>query len=63
MPTRFNTSSLTDPEEYLGGDGDITKALLVPEVFEGGDHVGLEVVPPEAKLLSITGSHLDGSLG
>ena len=37
----------------LGGDGDVTEALLVPEVFEGGDHVGLEVVPSQTELLVV----------
>ena len=42
-----------DISKYLGGDRDVTEALLVPEVFEGGDHVGLEVVPSEAELLVV----------
>jgi len=35
----------------LSGDGHVTKALLIPEVLEGGDHVGLEIVPTETELL------------
>ena len=40
-------------EEYLSCNGHITEAFLIPEVFEGGDHVGLEVVPAEAELLVV----------
>ena len=39
-------------------DGDVTEGLVGAEILERGHHVGLEVVPPEAKLLSITRSHL-----
>ena len=35
------------------GEGDVTEGLLIPQVLEGGHHVGLEVVPTEAKLLLI----------
>ena len=38
---------------YLSCDRHITEAFLVSEMFEGGDHVGLEVVPAEAELLII----------
>ena len=31
----------------------ICERLLVPEVLEAGDHVGLEVIPPKTKLLLI----------
>ena len=37
--------------KHLCGNGDITEALLIPEMFEGGDHVGLEIVPSETELL------------
>ena len=37
----------------LGGDGHVAEGLLVSEVFEGGHHVGLEVVPSQAELLLI----------
>ena len=42
----------------LSGDGDITKGLIGAEVLEGVYHVGLEIVPAETKLLSISRSHL-----
>ena len=35
----------------LSSDGDVTEGLLVPEVFEGGHHVSLEIVPAETELL------------
>ena len=38
---------------HLCGDGHVAKALLIPEVFEGGDHVGLEIVPSQTKLLLV----------
>ena len=44
----------------LSGDGHVAEGLLVPQMLEGGDHVGLEVVPAETKLL-IIGRH-PGSL-
>jgi len=37
----------------VAGDGHIRERLLVPEVLEAGHHVGLEVVPSQAKLLLI----------
>ena len=40
--------------KYLSGNGHITEALLISEVFEGGNHVGLEVIPAEAELLVIS---------
>ena len=39
--------------KYLGCNSHIAEALFIPEVFEGGDHVGLEVVPAEAELLVV----------
>jgi hypothetical protein len=43
----------------LRGDGDVTEGLVGAEILERRDHVGLEVVPPKAKLLlSISGRHL-----
>ena len=42
----------------LSGNGDVTEGLVVAEILEGGDHVGLEIVPAEAKLLGISRSHL-----
>ena len=35
----------------LGSDGHITERLLIPQVFEGGHHVGLEIIPAETELL------------
>ena len=46
--------------QYLGSNCDITEAFFVPEVLEGGDHVGLEVVPPEAELLVVSHGGLLG---
>jgi len=34
-------------------DGDVSERFLIPEVLEAGDHVGLEVVPSQAKLLLV----------
>merc|ERR1719445_942256 len=39
----------------VAGQGDVSERLLVSEVFEGRHHVGLEVVPSQAKLLLIAG--------
>ena len=39
---------------YLSGNGDVAEAFFVPQVFEGGNHVGLEVVPSEAELLVVS---------
>ena len=35
----------------VAGQGHVAERLLVPQVLEGGDHVGLEIVPAETKLL------------
>ena len=35
------------------GEGHVTEGLLVPQVLEGGHHVGLEVVPAETELLLV----------
>ena len=40
--------------KYLSCNGYIAEALLIPEVFEGGNHVGLEVIPAKAELLLIS---------
>ena len=37
-------------------DGHVREGLLISEVLEGSDHVGLEVVPAEAELLVVMGS-------
>ena len=50
----------------LGGDGNVTETLLVPQVLEGGHHVGLEVVPAEGELLVVRhrqGGWLEGRCG
>ena len=36
---------------YLRGNGHVTEALFIPEMLEGGDHIGLEIIPAETKLL------------
>ena len=37
----------------VAGDRHVGERLLVPQVLEAGDHVGLEVIPPKTKLLLI----------
>jgi len=37
----------------IAGNSHVSEGLFIPEMFEGGDHVGLEVVPSEAELLLI----------
>ena len=37
----------------LGGDGHVAEGLLIPQVLEAGDHVGLEIIPAEAELLVV----------
>ena len=37
----------------IAGNRNVTEGLLIPQVFEGGHHVGLEVVPSQAELLLI----------
>ena len=37
----------------LSGDGHVAEGLLVPQVLEGGHHVGLEVVPSQTELLLV----------
>ena len=44
----------------LGGDGHVAEGLLIPQVLEAGDHVGLEIIPAEAELLVVR--HLGGRL-
>jgi len=43
----------------VAGQRHVGEALLVAQVLEGTDHVGLEVIPAEAKLLLVAG-HLAG---
>ena len=42
----------------VAGEGDVGEGLLVAEVLERRDHVGLEVVPPQAELLLVSGRHV-----
>ena len=35
----------------VAGQGHVAEGLLVPQVLEAGDHVGLEIVPTETELL------------
>ena len=42
----------------VAGEGDVGEGLLVAEVLERRDHVGLEVVPSQAELLLVAGRHL-----
>jgi len=42
----------------VAGEGHVGEGLLVAQVLERRDHVGLEVIPAEAKLLLVTG-HLE----
>ena len=44
----------TGNKGYLGGNGDVAEALLISQVLERGDHVGLEVVPAETELLVVS---------
>ena len=44
----------TGNRDYLGGNGDVAEALLISQVLERGDHIGLEVVPTEAELLVVS---------
>ena len=44
----------------VAGQGHVSEGLLVPQVLERRDHVGLEVVPTEAELLLVTGGHDEG---
>jgi len=46
----------------VASQGHVRKGLLVTQVLERRDHVGLEVVPAEAKLLLVSG-HFDVSVG
>ena len=44
----------------LSGNGDVTERLLVSQVFEGRNHVGLEIIPAEAELLiTLVTGHLE----
>jgi hypothetical protein len=41
----------------VASQGDVGEGLFVPQVLERRNHVGLEVIPTETKLLLITLSH------
>ena len=38
----------------LGGNSHVTEGLLVPQMLERCDHVGLEIIPAQAKLLIVS---------
>ena len=37
----------------VAGQGHVAEGLLIPQVLEAGDHVGLEIIPAEAELLVV----------
>jgi len=37
----------------IAGDGHVSEGLFIPEMLEGSDHVGLEIVPSQTELLLI----------
>ena len=37
----------------IAGNRHVTEGLLIPQVLEGGHHVGLEVVPSQTELLLV----------
>ena len=37
----------------VAGQGHVAEGLLVPQMLEGGDHVGLEIIPPQTELLLV----------
>ena len=48
----------------LSGDGDVTERLLVPQVFERSNHIGLEIIPAETELLvTLISRHLENYKG
>ena len=61
MTSRNNTTGVLiglGTKEIGSYESDVGEGLLFAQVLEGGDHVGLEVVPPEAELLLVTLGHL-----
>ena len=46
----------------ITGDCNVSEGLLVSEMLEGGDHVGLEVVPSQAELLLVVHPGLGSDL-
>ena len=54
MTSRNNTTGVLTglgTKEIGSYESDVGEGLLFAQVLEGGDHVGLEVVPPEAEQL------------
>ena len=48
----------------LSGDGDVTERLLVPQMFERSNHIGLEIIPAETELLvTLISRHLENYKG
>ena len=44
----------------IAGNRHVTEGLLIPQVFEGGHHVGLEIIPAETELLvTLVSRHLE----
>ena len=41
-------------DEWILAYGHVTERLFISQMFEGGHHVGLEVIPPQTKLLIIS---------
>ena len=41
----------------VAGEGHVREGLLVPQVLERRDHVGLEIIPTETELLLVALSH------
>ena len=50
----FRTFDLVSSGKYLGCNGHIAEALFISKVFEGGNHVGLEIIPAKAELLIVS---------
>ena len=57
---KMGTTEPVVPNGVESYQGDVGEGLFVSEVLERRDHVGLEVVPAEAKLLLITLGHFRG---
>ena len=41
-------------DEWILAYGHVTERLFISQMFERGHHVGLEVIPPQTKLLIIS---------
>ena len=46
----------------LSGNGDVTEGLVGAEVLEGGDHVGLEIIPAEQNCWASPEAILSGEI-